>query len=159
MRQIRMLGYTMNDLYGQNGVEYVFESYLKGKNGIRQIDMSVEGEVVNEYTEKEAVSGSNIVLSVDANLQAVAERALFDAITNSESISKDAKNADSGAIVVMNVKTGEVLAMASYPYYEPGAWVGGRIQTETWNSYNSETSNRPLINRAISSAYAPRFYL
>lgn len=149
------LGYTMNDLYGQNGVEYVFESYLKGKNGKKQIDMSVNGEVVNEYTEEEAISGSNVVLTIDANLQAVAEKALFETISNSEQISKDAKDADSGAIVVMNVKTGEVLAMASYPTYSPNSWIGGRIEQDVWNSYNSEEANRPLINRAIGSAYAP----
>lgn len=152
-------GYTMNDLYGQNGVEYVFESYLKGKNGKRQIDMSVGGGIVNEYTEEEAVSGSNIVLTIDANLQAVAEKALEETITKSGEIAKDAKDADSGAIVVMNVKTGEVLAMASYPYYSPNSWEGGRIEQEIWNNYNSNEAGRPLINRAISSAYAPRFYL
>lgn len=148
-------GYTMNDLYGQNGVEYVFERYLKGKNGKKQIDMSVAGEIVNEYTEEEAISGSNIVLTIDANLQSVAEKALEETITKSEEISKDAKDADSGAIVVMNVKTGEVLAMASYPTYSPGSWNGGRIEADIWNSYNSEEANRPLINRAIASAYAP----
>ena len=148
-------GYTMNDLYGQNGVEYVFESYLRGKNGKKQIDMSVNGEIVNEYTEQEAISGSNVVLTIDANLQAVAEKALEETITKSEEISKDAKDADSGAIVVMNVKTGEVLAMASYPTYSPSSWVGGRIEQEVWNSYNSEEANRPFINRAIASAYAP----
>ena len=49
-------GYTINDLYGQNGIEFVFESYLRGQNGIKQIDMSVDGKAVSEYVEQEAVS-------------------------------------------------------------------------------------------------------
>lgn len=144
----------MQDVYGKNGVENVFEPYLRGQNGIRQIDMSVDGSLVNEYTEKEAISGSNVVLTIDANLQHVAEKALEDTISNAKSISEDAKDANAGAIVVMNVNTGEVLAMASYPQYDAGAWVGG-IDKATWDSYNSEESNNPLLNRAIASAYAP----
>lgn len=144
----------MQDQYGKDGIENVFEPYLKGQNGIRQVDMSVDGSLVNEYTEKEAIAGSNVVLTIDANLQNIAEKALEDAIKNGKSISEDAKDANAGAIVVMNVNTGEVLAMASYPYYDPGAWVGG-IDKKTWDSYNSEDSNHLLYNRAISSAYAP----
>lgn len=113
----------MSDLYGQNGIEYVFESYLKGKNGIKQIDMSVDGSTVSEYTEKEAIAGSNVVLTIDANLQAVTEKALADTIQNAEAIDKRAKDAKSGAIVVMNVKTGEILSMASYPDFDPSEWV------------------------------------
>ncbi len=148
------LGYTMNDVYGQTGIEYVCENYLKGKNGIKQIDMSVDGEAVSERTEEEAVAGANVVLTIDANLQAIAEKALKSTIEHAKETAKDAKDADSGSIVVMNVKTGEILAMASYPDYDPNAWVGG-IDNNTWNYYMAETSNKPLINRAISSAYAP----
>ncbi len=147
-------GYLMTDVYGQNGIEFVFESYLKGKNGIKQIDMSVDGNVVSEYNEKEAISGSNVVLTIDANLQAATEKALENAIVNSESLDKRAKDASAGAIVTMNVKTGEILSMASYPDFEPGQWVGG-IDKSVWNSYNSEENNSPLINRAIYSTYAP----
>ncbi len=145
----------MNDLYGQNGVEYVFEKYLKGQNGIKQIDMSVDGTVASEYIEKEAVSGSDIVLTIDANLQAVAEKSLEETIKNAEPDKETRIKPNSGAIVVMNVKTGEILSMASYPYFEPSAWDGGKIDTQTWNKYNSNESNKPLINRAIGSAYAP----
>lgn len=147
-------GYTMNDLYGQSGIEYVFEKYLRGQNGIKQIDMSVDGDTVSEYTEKEAIAGSNVVLTIDANLQAVTEQALANAIQNASSISKGASASDAGAIVVMNVNTGEVLAMASYPNYEPSSWIGG-IDQDIWKQYNSNESNNPLINRAISGVYAP----
>ena len=75
-------GYTMNDIYGQEGAEYVFESFLKGKNGKKQIDMSVDGSIVDEYIAEEAVSGSDVVLTIDANLQAITEKALIDTINN-----------------------------------------------------------------------------
>ncbi len=112
------------------------------------------GGTVNEYTEKEAVSGSNVVLTIDANLQNITEKALEDTIKNASEISKDAKDANAGAIVVMNVNTGEILAMASYPYYAPSDWIGG-IDQKTWDRYNAEESNSPFLNRAIASAYAP----
>ncbi len=78
-------GYTMNDIYGQTGVEYVFEPYLKGQNGIRQIDMSVDGDIVNEYIEKEAIAGSDVVLTIDANLQRITEGALAATISDLQS--------------------------------------------------------------------------
>lgn len=70
----------MNDIYGQTGIEYVFEPYLKGQNGIKQIDMSVDGSIANEYIEKEAIAGSNVVLTIDANLQKITEDALVNTI-------------------------------------------------------------------------------
>lgn len=114
----------MTDDYGQNGIEYVFEKYLKGKNGTKQIDMSVDGGIVSEETSKEAISGSNVVLTIDANLQATTERALVETLTNTKNTLKDAQDADAGAIVVMNVNTGEVLSMASYPDFAPSDWIG-----------------------------------
>ena len=144
----------MNDIYGQEGIEYVFEDYLKGRNGIKQIDMSVDGGTVSEYTEKEAIAGSNIVLTIDANLQAITERALAEAIENTSKTQKGAEKSDAGAIVVMNVHTGDVLAMASYPFFDARSWVGG-IDQETWNRYNSKDSKEPIFNRAIRGTYAP----
>ncbi len=75
-------GYSMSDIYGQTGIEYVFEKYLKGENGVKQIDMSVDGSIVSEYVEQEAIQGSDVVLTIDANLQAITEQALEDTINN-----------------------------------------------------------------------------
>ncbi len=146
--------YGFNDIIGKTGIEYVYEEYLKGKNGTRQIDMSVDGAATDEYISKEAIAGSNVVLTIDANLQKVAESSLK---ANIEKIASggfaEKSNANAGAVVVMNVNTGEVLAIASYPDYEPQLFVDG-ISTEKYNEYtNSEDT--PLINRAISGAYAP----
>ena len=145
--------YDSNDYIGKTGIEYVFEDYLKGTDGIKQIDMSVEGTVTDEYITQEAVSGSDVVLTIDANLQRVAENALANNIKkiNSGGFSKRYAT-NSGAIVVMNVKSGEILAMASYPDYNPNLFVGG-ISTQNWKSY--DTADKPLLNKAIQSAYAP----
>lgn len=145
----------MNDIYGQTGVEYVFESYLKGTNGVKQIDMSVDGEIVSEYTETEAISGSDVVLTIDATLQKITEQALEDTINNIRNgvYGKNKKyNADAGAIVVMDVNTGEVLSLASYPDYDPNIWVGGISQSD----YDEvQSNNNALYNRAIAGTYAP----
>lgn len=147
--------YSQNDVIGKNGIEYVFEKYLKGTNGIKQIDMNVSGTITDEYISQEAVSGSDVILTIDSKLQAVTEEALRNNIEKiaSGGFTKPAPPADAGAAVVMNVRTGEVLAMASYPDFYPEAFVNG-IDSNTWNYYiNGET--KPLENKAISAMYSP----
>ena len=68
--------YDQNDIIGKTGIEYVFEEYLKGKNGTKQIDMDVDGTITAEYISEEAIAGSDVVLTIDANLQKVTEEAL-----------------------------------------------------------------------------------
>lgn len=147
-------GYLMNDYIGKAGIEYVFESYLRGKNGTKQTDMSIDGTKTGEYITEEAVQGDSVVLTLDANLQQVAEKSLKN---NLQKISNgdygEARKVDSGAVVVLDVKTGEVLALASYPDFEPELFING-ISQEKWNEYNNEEKSA-LINRTIQSAYAP----
>ncbi len=142
--------YNPNDIMGKAGIEYVFEKYLKGKNGVKQIDMNVDGTITDEHVSEEAVSGSDIILTIDSKLQAVTEEALKN---NINKIANMGFSADAGAAVVLNIKTGEVLAMASCPDYNPSAFVNG-IDTNTWNYYiNGDT--KPLENKAISAMYSP----
>lgn len=144
-------GYTMNDFYGQSGIEAIAEKYLKGTDGIKQIDMAVDGTVTAEYTQEEATQGADIILTIDANLQAVTEQALKN---NVEKIRnggfKDQSDATGGAMVVMDVKTGEVLAMASYPDYDPSKFTFG-IDPETWQIYRDNN----MKNRAVKEIYPP----
>ncbi len=146
--------YSQNDIIGKTGIEYVFEEYLKGTNGTKQIDMAVDGTITAEYTAEEAVAGSDIVLTIDANLQQVTEEALA---ANIQKIASggfgEVYDANAGACVVMNVNTGEILAMASYPTYDPSDFVGG-ISTENWNKYNNDSAN-PLVNKAVQNSYSP----
>ena len=142
--------YNPNDIIGKAGIEYVFEKYLKGKNGIKQIDMNVDGTITDEYISEEAISGCDVILTIDSKLQAVTEEALKN---NIDKIASLGYGADAGAAVVMNIKTGEVIAMASYPDYNPSDFVNG-IDTNTWNYYiNGDT--KPLENKAISAMYSP----
>ena len=146
--------YDQNDLIGKTGIESLFEKYLKGKKGAKQIDMAVDGTTTAEVVEDEAVAGSNVILTIDSKLQKIAEEALKD---NIEKIKNGGfgkvYDAKGGSCVVMNVKTGEVLAMASYPDYNPQSFANG-ISSEEWKSYNENTSY-PLLNKCIQSAYEP----
>lgn len=146
--------YDPNDIIGHTGIEDVFESYLKGKKGTRQIDMAVDGTITAEVVEEEAIAGSNVILTIDSKLQKITEDALR---ANIEKIrnggfgkSYDAKG---GSCVVMNVKTGEVLAMASCPDYNPQSFAEG-ISNEEWQSYSNNESH-PLLNKTMQSAYEP----
>lgn len=145
-------GYTQNDYIGKTGIEYVFEEYLKGEDGVKQIDMAVDGTSTGEYVTKEAVAGSDVVLTIDANLQAVAEEALKNNIEKIRNGSfAESYDAKSGAVVVTNVKTGEILALVSYPDFEPELFITG-ISNEKWAEYSE---NEALFNRAVQGAYAP----
>lgn len=144
--------YGINDVIGKVGIQYVFEEYLRGQNGIKQLDMSVDGNITDEYITKEAVAGSDVILTIDANLQATTEKALANNIKKiaSGGFSKTSE-AKAGAAVVMNVKTGEILAMASYPDYEPELFING-ISQKKLDEYNKGDN---IFNRAISGVYAP----
>ncbi len=146
--------YEQNDIIGKTGIEYVFEEYLKGQDGTKQIDMAVDGTITSEYTSEEAVAGSDIVLTIDSNLQKITEQALEANIQKIASGGfSQTFDTKAGSCVVMNVKTGEVLAMASYPNYNPADFVGG-ISTENWNKYNTDPA-KPLMNKAVQNSYAP----
>lgn len=144
--------YGINDVIGKVGIQYVFEEYLRGKDGIKQLDMSVDGTITDEYITQEAVAGSDVILTIDANLQAATEKALANNIKKiaSGGFSKRS-DAKAGAAVVMNVKTGEILTMASYPDYEPELFVNG-ISQKKLDEYNKGDN---IFNRAISGVYAP----
>lgn len=146
--------YDQNDVIGKTGIEKVFETYLRGTDGTKQIGMSVEGVVTDEYISKEAAAGSDVVLTIDVALQKITENALAQDIQDMQTGKlKDATTASEGAAVVINVKTGEILAMASYPNYTPSQFTWG-ISNENWNNYLQDTRH-PLVNKAISDRSAP----
>ena len=146
--------YDSDDIIGRTGIEYVFEDYLKGTDGEKQVDISIDGTITGEYVTEEAKAGSDVVLTIDSNLQKTAETALENCInkirTGGFSETYDAKG---GAVVLMDVNTGDVLATASYPTYEPEWFVGG-ISTENWNYLNTNEAH-PQLNKAIQAAYEP----
>lgn len=146
--------YEQNDVIGRTGIEKAFDKYLKGVDGIKQVDMSVDGQVTDEYVSKEAQAGSDVVLTIDADLQKKTEEALESTIKSIQGMVSDRyEKPEEGSAVVLNVKTGEVLAMASYPNYDPSLFIGG-ISQENWNNYLND-SRHVLVNKAISDKSAP----
>ena len=146
--------YEVDDKVGQTGIEKTFEEYLRGEDGKKQIDMSVDGTVTGEYTSQEAVGGADIALTIDANLQRITEDALEVNIGQIRAGQfGDPSSAEGGAAVVINVKTGEILAMASYPDYEPGLFYNG-ISNSKYQEYVQNPFN-PLYSKAFQSSYEP----
>ena len=138
-------GYSITDYIGKTGIEYSFEKYLKGQDGIKQTDMSIDGTITGEYITEEAVSGSDVTLTIDANIQEVTEKSMKELIEKIRNGGFGTTyTAKSGAAVVLNVKTGEVLAMCSLD----------GISTEKWNEYTGGERSA-LLNRTIQSTYAP----
>lgn len=144
--------YDMNDKIGKTGIEKVFEKYLRGENGLKQIEMSVEGQVTDEYVVKEAISGNDVMLTLDLELQKKTEEALANGIKDIQVKNNSYEYAE-GAAVAMNVQTGEILAMASYPNYNPALFEGG-ISNKDYQNYINDKS-KPFINKAISDKSAP----
>lgn len=144
--------YEVDDKVGQTGIEKVFENYLRGEDGIKQIDMSVDGTVTGEYTSQEAIGGANVALTIDANLQRIAEDSLErNIIKIREGGFGESYEAKTGAVVVTNVNTGEILAMASYPDYEVGLFYDG-ISSQKYNEYQEAGA---FYNRAAQGTYPP----
>ena len=146
--------YSIDDIIGKTGIEYVFEKYLKGTDGEKQVEMSVDGTITGETVAKNAIAGSDVVLTIDSNLQKVTQDSLENCINKIRSGGfAQTYVAQGGAAVVMNVNTGEVLATASYPTFEPQWFVGG-ISQENW-AYLRDDSRHPQLNKTIQSTYEP----
>lgn len=138
-------GYNMNDLVGKDGVEEAFEEYLHGKDGKRLITTDENGKITGELYTREPQPGGTVALTIDIDLQQVVEDTLASTIQGM--IDKDS-NERGGAAAVIQVGTGEVLAMASYPTYD----------LETFNQDYDELvkdERLPMFNRATQGVYAP----
>ena len=144
--------YKNDDYVGRTGIEALFEDYLRGKDGKEEIEMSVDGAVTGSTVTQDAVQGSSVVLTIDAKLQKVAEDALKNNIEKIKNGGFGKRyNAEGGSVVVLDVRTGEVRAIASYPDYNPNVWVGG-ISNENYKKIQEENS---LFNKSVSGAYSP----
>lgn len=137
-------GYDANDEIGKMGIEYVLEKYLRGEEGKKQIDMSAQGTIEGEYIEKEAVSGNTVVLTIDSELQEKMEKIIEEAV---KELQKAGKKTENAAAVLMDIQTGEVYAMCSYPTFEPQAFIG-TLKTEVWEDIQK---GNKLYNNAVSA--------
>lgn len=149
-------GYSVNSVIGKAGIEQSFEKYLKGKDGVIKEETDTLGNVSSQTETTEAKSGDNVTLTIDYRLQKVAEESLLNTINglqNGTLVGKKFSDANSGAVVVLDVDSGEVLASASYPTYDINSLIGG-ISLKDWNALQNN-SLHPMLNRVASGTYSP----
>ena len=142
----RDLGYSMNDLVGKDGAEKAFESYLHGTDGLKLVTTDNQGKVTGEFYMTDPQPGNTVALTIDIDLQEATEKSLARVIGAME---KSDGRVRGGAAVVIEVGTGEVLAMASYPTYDLSQL------DEIYDELLQDTEGTPLFNRATNGTYAP----
>ncbi len=152
LKQDEFEGYALGDIVGKTGAEVQFESVLQGDKGYRRIEVDATGAPKGIIEEVDPIPGSDIILTIDAEVQKVAEEALVQALADAHA--DDFVDARAAAAVAVDVKTGEVLAMASYPTYDPNLFLGG-ISNADWESLTAKGSEYPLNNRALMALYPP----
>ncbi|WP_375501798.1 penicillin-binding transpeptidase domain-containing protein [uncultured Jatrophihabitans sp.] len=139
------------DTIGASGLEEQYDSVLRGTDGTQYVQLNPQGLTVGSGDRVAARQGSTLVTSIDARLQALAEHSLAQQIRDSR---KAGKPAPSGSVVIMDPNTGRIVALASYPTYDPSVFIGG-ISDEDYRTLTSDSSGTPLLNRAIAGEYAP----
>ena len=144
--------YRLGDIVGKTGIEAQYDKVLQGEKGFQQLEVDSMGRVRRVVSEGTAIPGKDVVLTIDSNVQAVTEQALADAIAEAHRLNFTKSKA--GAAVVIDLHSGEVLAMASAPTYDPNQFIGG-IKPEVWASMTATGSEYPLNNRATMAAYPP----
>ncbi|MBQ3091717.1 MAG: hypothetical protein IJC44_04205, partial [Clostridia bacterium] len=151
--ELKDQGYGLNDILGKAGLEKALESYLHGIDGKETLVTDITGEVVQRYVSTEPQPGDNCFLTIDLDLQEVAEQALAETIENirrkgAASRTGAGADAEGGAVVVIDVDTGEILAMASYPTYNLASFNADYDLLK-------EDPLTPMVNRATTGLYPP----
>lgn len=139
-------GYTYSDRVGRSGIEKAAEDYLRGKNGSKIVKQDASGNTLSEEVVEQPEAGNTVLLSIDKNLQRVAQTQL-EALINQLKTTTNGE-ADAGAVVAVQVKTGEILCSANYPTY---------TLSDYMNNYQALASNsdNPLFDRAFNGLYPP----
>lgn len=163
--------YSKGDTVGISGIEKSYEEQLRGVDGYKKVQVDALGRVTKDLEVSEPQSGDTVYLSIDKDLQEVAEDVLkrtidvartggtFKSEFGDRSFSKTAPNAKSGAVIAIDVKTGDVLAMASYPNYDPNKFVNG-ISYEDFEALQPKNKNdvlapNPQVNLATQGVFQP----
>jgi penicillin-binding protein 2 len=169
--------YSPNAIIGKTGIEESYEDILRGKSGIKRVEVDVVGNTTNVIEEIKPVPGDNVYLSMDLDVQKEAEAALKQTLEKiqvagtyeskwgnykfgiNKSKGRPYVNATSGAIVAIDVKTGQIIAMASYPAYDPNLFSTGISDTDWESLFPEDDTNplapRPLYNIATQTAVQP----
>jgi len=150
--------YGTEDEIGKNGVELMMEADLRGVPGNTQIQVDARGDYIRTTRQPKLEPGNDVWLTIDVDLQVFAEQQLANwiAARNPSVVCDDDNmcNAKDGAVVVMDPQTGEVLALASYPTYDPAELING-ISTDVWKSLTDKSRGEPMLNRALTGTYSP----
>jgi penicillin-binding protein 2 len=145
------------DLVGKSGLEAEYDDYLRGRAGVTEVAVDHLGGVTGTLKETPPRPGDTLVTSLDAKVQSSLENALHGAIQHAHQLGPGYAGggpADFAAGVVLNAQTGHVVAMASYPSYDPALWDGGRISTKNYNAVHNAPAS-PLFDKAYMAAYSP----
>ena len=155
----KTLGYSMDAMVGKSGFEQAFEEYLHGIDGTRYDEVNRQGATTRSYYTKEPVAGNNVETTLDITIQQVAEEALEDVMlwatdpeqnVKAQTSDKEGADAQGAAVIVMECKTGNILACASYPTYD----LANMMDKDVWAAINSDPL-KPLFNRAFGAEYPP----
>lgn len=149
--------YRGGDILGRGGLESSYETDLRGVAGRQLLVANARGVVLGVQSQRDPVEGNTLVTTINFGLQQAVEQALSEGIEASRRIRRtDGQLLPSvaGSAVVLDARTGAVLAMASYPTFDPGEFVGG-VSRDYWSFVNDPDNYRPLVNRVIAGAYPP----
>ena len=143
--------YFRSETIGKSGLEIEYDSYLRGIPGIKTLIVDRKEAITAQGQNTAPIAGDHLVTSIDARLQGAVEVALADAVKRGRA---NGYTSDSGAAVVMDVKTGRILALASYPTYDPNAFEKGLTVAQASDLF-SEKKAVPALSRALQGLYAP----
>ena len=141
-------GYNMNDIIGISGLESAYEDELRGKDGVETITRNSDGVIVNTALTTVPEPGHTVQLTIDSEFQKAVDQALAKTVEWIKNTYADSKQANAGAVVVIDVKTGGVLAASNYPSFDQNLYAA------QYNEYSAD-ENMPLFNRALQGLYTP----
>lgn len=135
---------------GKDGVERTYDPFLRGTDGWKTVEVDAAGRPKRAFPGSAPTPGSNLVLTIDSELQQAAENAIIEGIQRANE--QDFGKAAGGAVVAMDPRTGQILALASFPDYDPSLWVGGMSRAK-YAELKASQAHYPLFNRAINGLY------
>ena len=145
------VNYYRNEVVGKSGLEIQYNQYLRGTPGVRTFLVNRKEVVTKQDKNIKAISGNNLITNIDSRLQAGVEKALEAAVKRARA---SGYRGDSGAAIVLEIKTGRVLAMASYPTYDPSIWQKGLTVKQAQDLF-SEAKGVPALSRPLQGLFAP----
>ena len=143
--------YFRSESIGKAGLEIQYDEYLRGSPGIKTVIVDRKEAVTSTTQNSKPVAGNHLVTSIDVRVQAAAESALADAVRRARSLGYPS---DGAAAVVMDVRNGQIIALASHPTYDPNSYERGLTVAEAKNLY-SEKAGVPALSRALQGLFAP----